>query len=277
MEGINILSTNTFGASFFSDGKTIGPMTIENPKMVICASCQKFFWRKDNLLETESTEDSPKGRNQPEKNKLTSKDDILNSTIHAENPYLIADLLDLNERDNEKNEIENFKKEIAEYRKDNITFKDLLSRPHNADKWTVNLKTENQEKTSLPYLKYPEAKDLQKSIEEKFFGNDQKKELYLRKSHWHEINYRIISQKEVFHSKKEELFWEENLKHLLKLLNPKITEDCCLIAEIHRNLGNFQKSLDTLNTIHGEKYSLFKEILTNECKKENRWVVELKE
>ncbi len=43
----SILSGNTFGAQYWSDGKMDAPMFPEYPKVVVCKNCQDHFWISD--------------------------------------------------------------------------------------------------------------------------------------------------------------------------------------------------------------------------------------
>ncbi len=42
-----LLSSNTFGASLWSDCKQIAPMHPEFPKIVLCSQCNQFYWVED--------------------------------------------------------------------------------------------------------------------------------------------------------------------------------------------------------------------------------------
>lgn len=42
-----IISGNTFGAEFWSDGKRIAPMLPDFPSLVLCRKCDQFYWVKD--------------------------------------------------------------------------------------------------------------------------------------------------------------------------------------------------------------------------------------
>ena len=42
-----LISGNTFGAEFWSDGKRIAPMLPDFPSLVLCCKCDKFYWVKD--------------------------------------------------------------------------------------------------------------------------------------------------------------------------------------------------------------------------------------
>jgi predicted nucleic-acid-binding Zn-ribbon protein len=43
----SLLSGNTFGGKFFSDGKLIAPMLPEFPAIIRCKNCKDFYWLSD--------------------------------------------------------------------------------------------------------------------------------------------------------------------------------------------------------------------------------------
>ena len=110
----------------------------------------------------------------------------------------------------------------------------------------------------------------------------QPQEKYVRKEIWYKFNDRLRKGKEIFLNEKEELFWIKNTEALIKLMDSLIL----VKAELYRNLGDFKKCSEILNTIdeklykrhHLYEYSTYKQII-KECKKKNRWLakVELKE
>ena len=50
----SLLSGNTSGAKFFSDGKTIAPMLPEFPAIIKCKNCKTFYWLNDENQINES-------------------------------------------------------------------------------------------------------------------------------------------------------------------------------------------------------------------------------
>ncbi|MDR3019426.1 MAG: hypothetical protein LBU66_00815, partial [Treponema sp.] len=62
---------------------------------------------------------------------------------------------------------------------------------------------------------------------------------------------------------------------LLKLYDTKNLREKLLIAELHRNLGNFDESTEILESIRNKDYIWIRNILLYECQKKNKKTVRL--
>jgi len=81
--------------------------------------------------------------------------------------------------------------------------------------------------------------------------------------------------KSLFEDKDDKKRWEENAKSLLSLLDKSNEYQRVLIAEIKKNLGDFEGCISDMESIDNNEAEWLKEIFINECKRKNRWVVEL--
>jgi hypothetical protein len=68
----------------------------------------------------------------------------------------------------------------------------------------------------------------------------------------------------------------ENIEALIALLDKNDVNQKLLIAELYRNLGNFDEAINLLNTIDNDKLNSIKERMIEECKKQNTLVFQLK-
>lgn len=190
----SLLSGNTFGADFFSDGKCYAPMLPEYPILTRCRNCHFIFWfeHQTPVAEFELGQTRP-----PEFEQI----------LQAEMP-------------------------------------------------------------DLPV--YIEV------IENSLFSSEPE-EIYIRKKIHQEVNDFIRWGQEQELKDELHVYWMENSRKLLKLLENNSLIDLILLkAELYRNLGEFEKSLEILLTIQDEHYKDVVEQMKNECHKENRQVFLLK-
>ena len=180
----SLLSGNTFGSTYFSDGKVISPMLPDYPDIVKCKKCKTFFWLED------------------------------------------------------KNHID-YCDGFADFDGFHVQFLDTDE--------------------------YFEA--LNAGI-----ARNKKEELYLRKYLWWSFNDRTRNGKDLFLTESEKEIYEANCVKLMALFGNK---EQTLVAELYRNLGNFTECIDTLESIKSKNIIWLKNILKNECFKENTLVIEL--
>jgi hypothetical protein len=189
----SIMSGNTFGARFFTDGKRLARMLPEFPNLTKCQKCNDIFW----LSKLKST-----------------------STYE----------------------------------------------------WGASINTESQKHDRAIFLSINEYyKALTLAI-----INTKNEELIVRKRIWWTYNDRLRMGDELFQDDDDEVRWRDNvikLKALLSLLdiNQKI-----MIAEINRNLGDFDACIRIIQSIKDKKLDWLKEVFIAECKRKNKWMIELK-
>jgi hypothetical protein len=102
-----------------------------------------------------------------------------------------------------------------------------------------------------------------------------KEELFLRTRLWWKFNNRIRDNKALFEKENDEKIWAENIERLIKLLNYNDIDQRIMIAELNRNLGNFQKCSDILATLTNPDYDDFKELFAREIANKNTNVFKL--
>ncbi len=110
---------------------------------------------------------------------------------------------------------------------------------------------------------------------EKGVAENKEDELYVRQSIWWAYNDRVRSQQNCFKDEHDELRWKENLVQFLNLLDASDLNQKIMMAEVNRNLGEFEKCIGLVESIDNSNLDWLKEKLVNECKRENRWVVKL--
>lgn len=102
-----------------------------------------------------------------------------------------------------------------------------------------------------------------------------KQELYIRHKIWWAYNDKIRSGKNIFDDENDELKWNDNLNKLLLFIKPSNPNQKFMISEINRNLGNFDKCIEILQSIRKKDMAGIKEKLLYECYQKNRWLVRL--
>lgn len=188
----SIISGNTFGSSFYSDGKRYSIMMPDFPDLTKCKKCETIFW-------------------------LSNLEPIGTVEWDREN-----------------------KKEWEQ-----------------ADK-----------ATSLT------IEDNFKAINDGLAENNND-ELLIRRAIFWLYNDRIRNKLPLFNDEQDEERWTANCKRLLSLLDESDLNQKIMMAELYRNLGDFEACIAIFENIDNDQISWLKEIIFNQCEQKNRWVVKL--
>lgn len=105
-------------------------------------------------------------------------------------------------------------------------------------------------------------------------GIAKKDEKYLRKYLWWAFNDRIRNKEKLFVDDNDEALYTSNCIRLIKLLDKNITEEKIMIAEIYRNIENYDQCINTLKEVTDERFEEIIELIRTECGKRNRYVIE---
>lgn len=100
-------------------------------------------------------------------------------------------------------------------------------------------------------------------------------ELMLREHLWQAFNDRIRNGQEIFQDKNDELLWEDNIRKFLSMLDINIVNERIVLAEIHRNLGEFDECIRIITSIEDNSLDWLKDKFIEECRVKNRWLIEL--
>lgn len=132
-----------------------------------------------------------------------------------------------------------------------------------------NSKWQNVDKSE-----FLEIDDYFKAVETSIAEN-KNEELFIRQRIWWTYNDRIRNGQNIFNDEDDELRWKENVKNLLNLLDQSDLNQKIMIAEINRNFGDFENCINIIESIDNDELKWLKEKFANECKRKNKWVVEL--
>lgn len=99
--------------------------------------------------------------------------------------------------------------------------------------------------------------------------------VYIRQKIWWAYNDRVRDNQALIEGEKDELRWRENLQALLALLDVSDSDQRLMAAEIHRNLGAFDKCISLLEGNTRGDLDWLKEAMVLQCHRGNTLVFEL--
>jgi hypothetical protein len=137
--------------------------------------------------------------------------------------------------------------------------------------WDDQKNTEWQKADEADFL---EIEDYYNAIKNGIAENKEE-EINIRRLIWWTYNDRIRKGQNIFNDEKDELCWLENIKRLKTLLDQSDINQRIMIAEINRNLGDFENCVSIVQSIVDNDLNWLKEKFLNECKRKNKWVIEL--
>jgi hypothetical protein len=135
---------------------------------------------------------------------------------------------------------------------------------------SLNEKLKNIEKAR--FLNVYEYCDAIESI----LFNTKMEEKNLRLEIWWCFNDRDRKGEQLFSSEADKLIWNKNALILIELLDANDINQKISIAELYRNLGNFEKCQEILNCIETSDFDWLKEAFEKECENKNTKVFRLK-
>ncbi|HZL10080.1 MAG TPA: hypothetical protein VFC65_08785 [Prolixibacteraceae bacterium] len=82
--------------------------------------------------------------------------------------------------------------------------------------------------------------------------------------------YRLRKGGKLFRFEREEVQWKANIDRLLELLDIEQLDQKIMVAELHRNLWEFERCLELINSIEDAELEWLKAGFNRECNKKNR-------
>lgn len=137
-------------------------------------------------------------------------------------------------------------------------------------------KTNQEDWEAAEIAGFLNIEDLFRALNTKGIVSEKEDELYIRQNIWWAYNDRVRNGNNLFESSEDELKWRNNINHMMALLDPNDENEKMFIAELHRNLGNFEDCQSIMDSIRSSDYDWIKEPIRLECKKRNSLVIELK-
>lgn len=108
-------------------------------------------------------------------------------------------------------------------------------------------------------------------------AENQNEELFIRKRIWWSYNDRLRKGRKLFRFINDEVRWKANIDRLLELLDIEQVDHKIMIAELHRNLGEFGRCLELINSIEDAELDWLKTRFNRECSNRNTNVFLLNE
>jgi len=232
----SLLSGNTFGAKNYSDGKQVAPMLQESPKITKCPKCDTIFWLN--------------GKNEFERYEMVYHK--IQQFKHLKRANFLSFYEYITAIDNKVYKSRNDEIYIRQRLwwcfndrvRDNVA---LFSCGSDEKIWYENI-------NNLLNILVEESDAYQKVI------NDTKNEIDFTTNN----EYNLSESNKPEYTDFNNLFLRRTTKENDSL---KIT-----IAEIHRNLGNFEKCMEILNSIENTEFNWLKEAFRKECNNRNTLV-----
>lgn len=117
--------------------------------------------------------------------------------------------------------------------------------------------------------------DYWSTLEDKNYDSKDE-EIYIRQSIWRGFNDRVRRGEPLFSYDNDESIYSSNATRLMEMLDTENVNQKILIAELNRNLGNFEKCKEILASIEDIKYDWLKIAFEKECDEKNKYVFQLK-
>lgn len=106
-------------------------------------------------------------------------------------------------------------------------------------------------------------------------AESKEEELIIRRKIWWAYNDRKRNDHTMFVDVNDILKWEANIIELINLFDQNDIDQRIVVAELNRNLGDFEKCKSLMESIDDEDLNWLKEKFITECEKKNRNVIEL--
>jgi hypothetical protein len=236
-------SGNTYMSILFSDGKLYAPMLPEFPAITKCKKCDTIFWLSE-IRRLYSFFYRKCSRNRID--------------VDGAEFLGINDLFRALELDSTKIDIERVE----------VVLRHIW--------WTFNDRIRNVPLTNPP-MSNEELDIIHKHLYCSDMSRSEKKQLLedMQKAREERIKSQATRPKKLFESEFEENLYMQNARQLIKLLIPKNDIQKIMIAELHRNLCEFEECLKVINSVSNEHHWIAEKFRT-ECEKKNRLLIQLR-
>ena len=133
----------------------------------------------------------------------------------------------------------------------------------------------NPEWKNADRVEFLEVIDLLRFLELDTVKNNKEKEKIVRQRIWWTFNDRIRDGKEIFIQETDEVLWEQNCRRLIELFDTADVNQKIMVAELHRNLGEFDICMELINSLD-KKFDWIIEKFKIECSNRNKLLIKLR-
>jgi len=127
---------------------------------------------------------------------------------------------------------------------------------------------------NAPFAHFLEISDYFHALSEGI-AKTKEQEIFIRTRIIWAYNDRTREHKPRFNDDFDGLYWYENCKKLITLIDSSDTDNLLFISEIHRYLGEYSRAIKILKGLNNIKYQKIADILLNACTIRNTEVLEL--
>lgn len=125
----------------------------------------------------------------------------------------------------------------------------------------------------VPFAEALSLSACKQALESSFFQN-REEELYLRNHYWQLFNHTRRLKQPDANNKSLFAFWEQNCRALIQL-QVNQAHSTLIVAELHRNLGEFDNCRRLLSTANSKDQACIREQLLQACDAGNRYQIAL--
>jgi len=140
-----------------------------------------------------------------------------------------------------------------------------------SDEWREKLNLNWQDADEAEFLT---IEDYFRAIDLKIAENEAE-EYFIRQRIWWTFNDRVRENKGIFVNDKDESLYRSNCFALIYMLDVESDNNKIAMAELNRNLGNFDKCISIIDSIQDENLKWLVDRLRIECLEKHRWVIKL--
>ncbi|MDD3875584.1 MAG: hypothetical protein PHT69_03130 [Bacteroidales bacterium] len=113
--------------------------------------------------------------------------------------------------------------------------------------------------------------DLIYVIENSLYRNEDE-EFYIRQRLWWVFNQKLLKDSELLGNQHMKSLYQNNCVRLIELFKGEYDNERVFIAELYRNLGQFDRCMDILKSLQDEEYKERKQALLKKCKEKDNKV-----
>lgn len=103
-------------------------------------------------------------------------------------------------------------------------------------------------------------------------AENENEELFIRKRIWWSFKDRVRKGGKLFKFVNDEIRWKDNIERLLEIFDVEDIYQKIMVAELNRNLGDFDKCLGLINSIEDPELEWIKQAFKRECDNKNQGV-----
>ena len=130
-------------------------------------------------------------------------------------------------------------------------------------------------KSNSKWVRFLTFDEYLSALKIKSICNSDENERYIRIKIWWLFNDRVREKQDLFQSEEDQNTWKSNIERLIELLENTDSDNKFILADLYRNIGNFNQCLKLINSINNPEDEWIKPQYQKECGKKNTNVFKL--